>query len=187
MKKTCLALAVLLLSASMLFAATAEKWLHIKVDNTGDKTERVRVNVPLELLEKVLPAINKNHLHAGRVRFGEAKINDVDLRTVMDALRNTKDQEFVTVDSDHEKVRVAKQSGYLVIKVTDQKHKLREERVDISIPFPVVEALLSGPKDELDLLSAIRALSAHGDTVLVTVTDGTSNVRIWVDSQSTAQ
>lgn len=187
MKKTILAVGILLLATSMALAATADKWLHIKVDNTGDKTERVRVNIPLDLAEKILPAINKNNLHAGKVRLGEAKINDIDLRTVLDAIRTSKDNEFVTVDSDHEKVRVAKQGGYLVVKVTDEKHKQKEQKVDISIPFSVVEALLSGDKNELDLVGSIRALAAHGDTVLVTVTDGTSNVRIWVDSQNAAQ
>lgn len=187
MKRVCLALGIAVLTVSTWMAATPDKWLHIKVDNTGDKTDRVRVNVPLDLIEKILPAINKDHLQAGHIRLGEAKLNDIDLRTVLEAVKTSKDNEFVTVDSDKEKVRVAKQNGYLLIKVTETRQTKKENRVDISIPFSVVDALLSTGKNELDLVGAVRALAAHGDTVLVTVSDGTSNVRIWVDSQSAAQ
>jgi hypothetical protein len=55
------------------------------------------------------------------------------------------------------------------------------------VPFTVVDALLSGGKDELDLLAAVRTLGTIGDTVLVTVNDKDSKVRIWVDSRSTTE
>ena len=59
--------------------------------------------------------------------------------------------------------------------------------VDIQIPFTVVEALLSGGEDELDILAAIRALRDHGDVELIRVTDGTETVRVWIDSQNTSE
>jgi hypothetical protein len=82
-------------------------------------------------------------------------------------------------------VRVAKAGGYLLVKVQEGKGK--SEKVDIKIPFSVVEALLSGEQDELDVLAAVRALSAHGDTELVTVTDKSETVRIWVDSKNSLE
>jgi hypothetical protein len=51
----------------------------------------------------------------------------------------------------------------------------------------VVEALLSGGKDELDILAAIRALARHGDTELVSVQDRKTTVRVWVDSKNTSE
>ena len=51
----------------------------------------------------------------------------------------------------------------------------------------VVEALLSGAKDELDLVAAVRALAAHGDTILVTVEDRKNTVKVWVDTKNTGQ
>lgn len=185
MRKVALGLVILLVAVKILMAASPDRWLHIKVDNTGDKTERVRVNVPLDLAEKIIPAINNDKFQHGKIHCDMAKVNDIDLRAVLEALRDAKDNEFITVDSDHENVRVAKQAGNLVIKVKDEAKK--KQKVDISIPFTVVNALLSGPKDQLDLAAAVRALADHGDTVLVTVTDGTSNVRIWVDSKSVAE
>ncbi len=185
MRKIGFGFMILIAWVSLALSATTEKWLHIKVDSTAGKTEHVRVNIPLEMAEKILPAINHEHLRQGKVQIGEAKVNDVDLRAVMDAIRNAKDNEFVSVDSDDESVRVAKEGGNLVIKAKGSKK--HNENVHVTIPLTVVDALLSGGKNELDLVAAIRALSAYGDAVLVTVTDGTDNVKIWVDSLSTVQ
>ncbi|MBI1750881.1 MAG: hypothetical protein HY234_11355 [Acidobacteria bacterium] len=178
---------------------SADKWLHVSVVSREANGETVRVNVPLSLAEKVLPAINKDKLHAGRVRCSELKVEGVDLRAVLDAVKNTKDGEFVIVESTKENVRVAKENGYLVVKVREMKEPRKaekpdekpagpmEERVDVRVPMTVVEALLSGAKDELDLVAAIRALSAHGDSILVTVEDRQNTVKIWVDSKNAGQ
>ena len=50
----------------------------------------------------------------------------------------------------------------------------------------VVDALLSAGKNELDLVAALRALSANGDTELVRVKDADSTVHIWIDSKNIA-
>jgi hypothetical protein len=68
-----------------------------------------------------------------------------------------------------------------------EKEKGKTETVDVSVPLTVVDALLSGGTDELDLVAAVRALGTLGDTVLVTVEDQKSKVRIWVDSRSAAE
>jgi hypothetical protein len=169
--------------ASAVLAAAADRWLHIRVDEAGPHGERVRVNIPMEVAEKVLPAIHTEDLHNGKVKVNEAEFDGVDLRVLLEAVRTTKDNEFVTVESDHENLRVAKAGGNLLIQVRENK----VEKVDISVPLQVVEALLAGGKDELDLLGAIRALSAYGDVTLVTVQDESSKVRIWVDSQNASE
>jgi hypothetical protein len=180
-------------------AQPAERWLHVSVNSTDTDGETVRVNVPLALVEKVLPAINKDKLHSGKIRVNELRVNEVDLRVVFEAVRDTKDGEFVTVQSRKNNVRVAKEGGYLVVKVREMKEPRKtekpdekpaapfEERVDVRVPMSVVDALLSGAKDELDLVAAVRALSAHGDTILVTVEDRKNTVKVWVDSKNSGQ
>jgi hypothetical protein len=177
----------------------ADKWLHVTVNSKTANGETVRVNVPLSLIEKVLPAINKDKLHSGKIRINECRVEGVDLRAVLEAVKGAKDGEFVTVEGPRENVRVAKENGYLIVKVRDMKrHRAKdetpdkagqpvEERVDVKIPFSVVEALLSGANDELDLVAAIRALAAHGDSILVSVEDHENTVRVWVDSKNTGQ
>jgi len=195
MKKVLLGLAVIFLARTGTLAA--DRWVHVKVEEGGTQGETVRINLPLSLAEKVLPAIHTEKLCDGKVKVGKVDVHDLDLRAIMEALRAAPDNDFITVESRHENVRVAKAGGNLLIKVQENKEtagtkaktetKTRAETVNVTIPIPVVEALLSGAQDELDILAAVRALGAVGDTVLVSVDDQHSKVRIWVDSRNTME
>jgi hypothetical protein len=78
-------------------SASGERWLHVRVINTDNRGETVRVNVPLEMAEKVLPAVSHDRLHNGKVRINEAHMDDVDLHAIMDAIRTSKDGESSTL------------------------------------------------------------------------------------------
>jgi hypothetical protein len=167
-------------------ATQTERWLHVRVDNQVAKGEMVRINLPLSLAEKVLPAINKDRLHNGRITVREADVNGMDLRALLDAVRTTRDGEFVTVQGTSGDVRVVKQAGYLLVHVRGNKDA-SNKRVEIRMPLTVVDALLSSGSNELDLVAALRALGAQGDTELVSVKDEKSTVRIWLDSKNTSE
>jgi hypothetical protein len=183
-------------------SSKSEQWIHVRVESKEDHGETVRVNVPVEMAAKVIPAINKNNLHDGKVHIDSMHTNDVDLRTILDAVRSSRDGEYVTVQSNENNVRVAKSAGYLYIHVTDKSQGKKaaakdektgakataghESKVEIKVPMKVVDALFSAGKDELDIVAGLRALSAHGDTELVTVKDEQNTVRIWVDSKNVA-
>jgi hypothetical protein len=200
--------------------STADRWLHVRVVSSDGRGETVRVNVPLDLAEKILPAINKERLHSGKVRITSADCDGVDIKAILEAVRTSKDGEFVTVQSNDADVRVAKQAGYLLIHVTDKsgKHHMghhmhkfdrsddspakndksekpeksesaanRESKVEVKVPMKVVDALFSAGKDELDVLAALRALSASGDAELVSVKDDENTVRIWLDSKNVSE
>jgi hypothetical protein len=188
-------------SATTTGAKTTEQWIHVRVESKEEHGETVRVNVPVEMAAKVLPAINKNNLHDGKVRIDSSRMDDVDLRAILDAVRSSRDGEYVTVQGSDNDVRVAKSAGYLYIHVTDKglgkkatakdgkteaKGAGHESKVEIKVPMKVVDALFSAGKDELDLVAALKALSAHGDTELVTVKDSENTVRVWVDSKNLA-
>jgi hypothetical protein len=168
------------------WAAPAERWLHVRVEEGRDGGETVHVNVPLTLAEKVLPAIQADRFQNGKVRLDRGDMKNVDLRAILEAVRDTRDGEFVTVQKGKDDVRVAKEKGRLVVKVREEKSK-GGTRVDVQVPMDVVEALLSGGGEELDVAAAIRALARHSDEVFVTVHDEGSNVRIWVDSQNISE
>jgi hypothetical protein len=164
-------------------SVSKDRWLHVRVISSDAKGETVRVNVPLELAERVLPAINKDRLHAGKVKIDDAHVNDVDLRALVDAIRTSKDGEFVTVQSNDCDVRVAKLNNHLIIHVLDKQNPKKSE-VEVKVPMKVVDALFSAGKDELDLVAALHALSAQGDTELVSVKDHENTVRVWLDSKN---
>jgi hypothetical protein len=164
-------------------SSTRDRWLHVRVVSVQPKNENVRVNVPLELAEKVLAAIKDDHLSHGKIKINGSKSSDIDIRALFDAIRSSKDGEFVTVQDNDEDVRVAKQSGYFLVHVHGKDHG-KKEQVEIRIPMKVAEAMLSGAENELDLAAAIRALAAQGDTELVSVKDDEETVRIWLDSKN---
>lgn len=187
--------ASLLLASTFVFAQPAalaqastktDRWLHVRVVNSDNKSETVRVNVPLELAESILPTINKERLHNGKITIDEGHINDVDLHAVMNAVKNAKDGEYVTVQNSDQDVRVAKQGGHLFVHVKDKsrgEHSKHSE-VEVKIPMHVIDALLSAGKNELDIVAALRALAQQGDTELVSVKDQDSTIRVWVDSKN---
>jgi len=210
---TAAALLFLPMAASAQSSTSSNRWLHVRVVSSDNRGETVRVNVPLDMAEKILPAINKDRLHNGKVHFGDMDCDGVDMKAILDAVRTAKDSEFVTVQADDADVRVAKQAGYLVIHVTDKsgRHHLHhrhhqsddvvkddkadqseksataithESRVDVKVPMKVVDALFSAGKDEMDLGAALRALASFGDTELVTVKADDATVRVWLDSKN---
>lgn len=164
-------------------AAPADKYLHVNVDDSTDGT-KVNVNVPLALAEKILPAINNHQLHDGKVWIHDADMDRVDFRAVLDAVRTAPDNEFVTVKDKDSDVRVAKANGNIIVHVIDKKNK--DQKVDVTVPLKIVDALFSTAKnDELDVAAAVRALSDAGDVLLVTVNRPSQKVRVWVDSRNT--
>jgi hypothetical protein len=183
-------------------SSNSDQWIHVRVESREDKTEKVRVNVPVDMAVKVLPAIKNKNLCDGKVHIDSGHIDDVDLHTMLDAVRTAKDGEYVTVESKDDNVRVAKSSGYLYIHVTEKKPSektakaagdkdssaknatLKQSKVEVKIPMKVVDALLSAGKDELDVVAALRALSANGDMELVSVKDDDNTVRVWIDSKN---
>lgn len=178
----CLSAAIVAGTAPAVLAAPGERYLHIKVDDPS-KGESVNVNVPLSLAEKILPTVNKGSLHNGHVTIGKADLNDLDVRTILDAIRTAPDNEFVTVKEKDQDVRVVKSNGNLIVHVRDAGKD--GQKVDVTVPMKVVDALLSTVKEnELDVAAALRALSDAGDALLVTVQEATQHVRIWVDSRN---
>lgn len=170
-------------SAPSTTSAKPDRWLHVRVISSDAKGETVRVNVPLELAEKVLPAINHDRLHGGKVKIDCAHFDDVDLRAMVEAIRTAKDGEYVTVQGNDNDVRVAKQDNHLIVHVLD-KGKSKKSQVEIKVPMKVIDALFSAGKDELDLVAALHALSGQGDTELVSVKGDDNTVRVWLDSKN---
>jgi hypothetical protein len=164
-------------------AAPAERYLHVNVQDPMNGGS-VHVNVPLSMAEKILPAIDNHGLHDGKVSIHCAEMNGVDVRTLLDAVRTAPDNEFVTVRNRDSDVRVAKAGGNIIVHVTDKKNQ--RQKVDVTVPLKIVDALFANAKNgELDVEAALQALSNAGDVLLVTVQDSGQSVRVWVDSRNT--
>lgn len=183
--KIALPLSVVFLAGTMVMAASAERYLHIRVNNPG-QNEQVRVNVPLSFAEKVLPAIDHGQLSNGKLHVGKLSADSVNLKVIFEALKTAPEGEFVTVQENDSDVRVAKEHGQLIVHVVD-KSTIDKENFEVTIPWNVALALSSeADGDQFNVEAAIKALENAGDLTLVAVTSRQETVRIWIDSSSTA-
>lgn len=163
-------------------AAAQERWFHVHVTEGGDDAANVTVNLPLTLIEIALKLVPAEVHEEMRVEFSEAGIDLGDLREFWREMRDIDDATFVTVESDDATVRVAKEGDFLIARTT--QHSDDGAQVDVRFPFAVIEALFSEDEDRIDLGAAIRALAEYTDGDIVTVTDGDTKVRVWVDGQN---
>jgi hypothetical protein len=163
-------------------AAGGTSWLHIKVDEAGNKAATVRVNLPLTVLEAVAPLAGEEFAKNTKIHAGDKRLNKAELKRMLIAVRDTDDAEFVRVQDDGDDVRVAKVKGQLVVHVRE-KGKAKDT-VSVQIPMEVADALLNGPGDELDFVAALNVLKQRGSGPLVTVDDDDSKVRIWIDDRN---
>src|SRR5262249_13122523 len=85
------AFAALPASAASAASPTGDRWLHVRVQESGHGGETVRVNCPLSLIEAVLPTIRAEHLQNGRLVVHDQEIKSVDLKAFLKAVQNAGD------------------------------------------------------------------------------------------------
>jgi hypothetical protein len=178
--------AILFLSAAALMAAPVERWIHVRVESAKGVSGNVSFNVPIEMASAVLPAIPSDREHHGKFSL-QASVNGADLRALLDAVRNSPDNVFVTIERHDAEVSVAKSGRFLVIKIVEKpsaEHQLGKT-IAIKVPTSVVRAMLSNNSDELDVDAGIRAVAREGE-VDVTVNSEKETVRVWTDTRITS-
>lgn len=162
-------------------AADSDLWLHVSVD--GARGESVNVNLPITLIEAALPMIPEEHFRHGRLVIdgddwgGDHDVSVADLRAIWNELKGSPDMTFVTVEDHGDHVKVAKSGPYLLVDIEDE----HGEDSRVRMPMAVVDALLAGDGETLDIRAAVEALAAHGEGELVTVNSDDEQVRVWVD------
>jgi hypothetical protein len=180
MKRSVMLVAVVLVLALSVGATAADQWLHIRVEDRGSRPEHVSVNIPLDLVEAILPMVEIDEFRQGRIHLPAEEFEGLDLHELLVALRDAPDADYVRVQSDDETVRVAKEGGYLIVRVDED----RGDRVRIRIPLAVIDAMLQGNEDELDLVAGLRALAQFEGEDLLVVEGDDESVRVWIDSSA---
>ncbi|HEX2252728.1 MAG TPA: hypothetical protein VHQ65_05640 [Thermoanaerobaculia bacterium] len=172
--------ALLILAAAVPASAAAadELWLHVSVDETAGA--QVRVNLPLSFLETAIRMVPADELRDGKIVLQDAELSVAELRTLWHSLDTAGDAVLVEMHDEREHVNVSRRGGDLLVEVDGP------DAVEVRIPGAVVDAMLAGEGDELDLAAALRALAAAGEGELVAVTETDSQVRVWVDTSPAA-
>jgi len=187
-KRTLLSIALIgLLSVSI--AGAADKWLHVRVDEGGDngKGEKVSINIPLSVVSRMLPLISVDELQHGKLNLDVGDdLDGIDLGELADALRDSPDADFVTVESDDETVRVRKEGDFIIVRA-EERGRRSNETVRVRMPLAVVDALVGDDPNELDLVAALDALGEYDGDPLVDIQSDDSSVRVWIDSSDTGR
>ena len=170
-------------------ATGSPAWLHVRVDEHG-KSSRVRVNVPLTVVEAALEAAPQRIVDKGRIKLDIGHDGDHDhdlslaeMRKIWQSLKDAGDTEIVTVEERDETVRVARKGDLVQVRVSKPSGK---EEVHVDVPVTLVDAVLAGSGDSVDVKAVIRELrSQRGD--IVRVNDEDSAVRIWIDESAAGE
>ncbi len=180
--------AALVLGAATTAQAQDSGWIHIRVNEA--EGANVNVNLPMALIEVAMD-IAQDHMgelnehmdgeaefEAGRIRFGgDHDVEVEDLRRMWAELRDAGDADYVQVEDDSEAVNIYRRGDRVFIEVDEDG----EEKVRMQVPFSVVDVLLEGEGNELNLVGAMREMASTNDGEVLQVNDGDTTVRIWID------
>jgi hypothetical protein len=156
-------------------------WVHVRVEE-AQKESKVAVNLPFSLVQAALAAAPQEVVKEGRIQIPghEDGLSVTQMRAIWKELKATGAAELVRAESKEQTVRVAREGDHLVVRVDNAKDK---QQVSVDVPVAVVDALLSGEGETLDIKSALKAIETmRGDLVHVTGTD--ANVRVWIDDRN---
>jgi hypothetical protein len=161
-------------------AQTVRPWLHVQVDENS--RSKVNVNLPLSLVQIALAAAPQSVLSDGHFRLhtGDSRLSVVDMRKLWQELKGAGDTDFVTVEEEDQTVTVSRKGDLVLVRVDSPDKK---EAVRVDLPVSLVDVLLAGDGEEVDLQKAFAELSKRRGDV-VNVKDAHSTVRVWIDERS---
>ena len=158
-----------------------EPWVHVEV--TSDGGTNMNLDLPLAAVTAMLALAPETIVQNGEFQFGSSyQVPVAAIREMWRELRDVGDVEFVTIQYEGQDVRIARAGETILVNVSDSDGD--DESVRVEIPVPVVDALLSGDGDTLNVGAAIEELSMlRGE--LVRVIESDNNIRIWIDESPT--
>ena len=154
-----------------------DPWLHVEVRESKDDPEIVKVNLPFSMVDIALKIAQDKKFNGGKFRLDSTELSVPDLKKIWTEFKKAGNADFVTVEKKTESVRISREGNYLLIKVSEKN----QQKVDVRVPVDVVDALLAGPGDELDIKAALVAMQQKGSGDILSVIDKDTKVRIWVD------
>ncbi len=150
-------------------------------DHDGDEGADfdANINLPLSAVEPLLSLVPHGALSDRLLDLAGDEFNVGAMRGLWRAITDVGEAEFVAVDGEDETVRIARTGDEINVQV-EECDEDGGETVDIRIPVAVVDALLSGDGETLNVHVAVEQLGElRGD--IVRVSGGEHQVRVWID------
>jgi len=178
-------LMVSLLIGTGTFGLAESAWLHI---NVNDDEDQININLPIVLAETAVKIIDLSDKPMN-IKVDDDEITVPEMREIWEVLKSEGSFTLASIrsgkDGAGDNIDVAFENNRLVIKGTTED----AEKIDINISGDLIDALLSGEEDRLDLEACIEQLKLKGvdsGYVHVSEKDG-SLVKLWVDNNKSAE
>ncbi len=170
-----LAVAVALLAAPVP-AAAADLWLRVDVQHQGEDGGRIKINVPLSLMEVVIESAD------GQKLFGPLDVakGHVDIGKMWQSIRDMASEEIVTIESEDEVVKVWKDREYFRVDVKDGDEG---SEVEVKIPIGLMDYLFNAERTGFDFQELVKALRGYAPLQLVKVVSNDENVSVWIEER----
>ena len=137
------------------------------------------INLPLSAVEPLLSLVPHGAMSDRLLDLTGEEVNVAAMRDLWRAIAGVGEAEFVAVDGEDETVRIARTGDQINVQV-EECDEDGGEVVDIRVPVAVVDALLSGDGEALNVHAAVAQLGElRGD--IVRVSGGEHQVRVWID------
>lgn len=176
--------AALLLSAASIQAKEGSPWIHIRVTEHNASQSKVSVNLPLSVVQVALDVAPEKIVSNGRIRIdhhGHHDLSIADLRRLWRELKESGEAEYVSIEQDDERVAVTREGDLIRIEVVPSDKD--GETIHIKVPISLVDAILSGEGEELNIGNAMEELKDQRGEI-VRIEGGDADVRIWIDERS---
>ena len=172
---------VTLLSAPV-GAQEPQSWIHVQIVGTDSADGNMALNLPLSAVSAVVSMAPEGIIDSeGRLMAAEENgVSVGDIRQMWRGIKDGGDVELVAMQQENRTVRVSRAGDQMEVRVDNAEN---DETVRIDLPVVVVDALLSGDGDTLNIPAAIEQLGQlRGD--VVRVTEAARQIRVWIDEQS---
>jgi len=164
-------------------AAQASPWVHVRIVDIDDDDESMSLNLPLAVVELGLRIVPARIMEQGREHLNDLPegLRLSDIRALWQQLAAAGDAELVSMQHEDQTVHVARRGDQIQVRMTDDDG---DETMHVDVPARVVDALLSGDGEELNIDAAITELrTIRGDIVNLRGQDE-HEVRVWIDESA---
>ncbi|HEY3174290.1 MAG TPA: hypothetical protein VGK94_00870 [Candidatus Polarisedimenticolia bacterium] len=174
-----MALALPLLAVAGAPARASDKeiiWMRVQVFDQGGEHAKVKINLPLSLIEVVIDSIDKREFMAEL----EEEHPSLDIQKLWRQIRKMEGDDFVTIESDKENVRVWKDKEFFRINVREAGFD--EPNIEVKLPLAIMDYVFEKADERsFSFQELVEQLRGHLPLTLVQVKHGEENVKIWLE------
>jgi len=170
---------VLMLAPVAVSAAAADDhvvMLRVDVNGTDKDTHRVKISVPLSLLEVVVESVDTT-----QVMRDLKSDKGIDIKKLWRELRKADVDEFVSIDKDDAKIKVYKDRD--LFRITVQEENFTTPNIEIRIPFSVMDYLTDDHDDGFKLSEMIAGIHTQLPLTIIEAQHDGENVKVWLEEK----